>query len=178
MSIAPSDIAKMLSTTSGSAGNTTAQANPNLALGKWLSTTAIVDNTNDNAYDDLSASDNVNLVVDYRGFFLLNNHATLTATGGKLWLPTPSNGAVLALSVDTTGAVAKGSGTAQMKQIANETTAPASQTFSTPTTQGAGITVPDLAPGQCVGVWLKRTGANGSPLAALAKVRYSFVSPP
>jgi hypothetical protein len=54
MPIATSDIKIKLSTKSGSAGNSTAQGNVNNSLGKYISTTELVDNSLNNLYDDIT----------------------------------------------------------------------------------------------------------------------------
>ena len=52
-----------------------------------------------------------------------------------------------AISVDTTGVTAKGSASPQMKTIADENTAPATQTFSAPTTKGTGLSIGNIPAG-------------------------------
>lgn len=174
MSILTTDIVYRLATTAGAAGNANAQANPNNSLGKYISTTAIVAATVDNLFDDMSAAENAALTVDYRLFFVLNNHATLTLTSPVVWISSTSGGGpAFAISVDTTGVTAKGSASAQAKTIANELTAPASQTFSSPTTKGTGLSIADIPAGSVQGIWVRRTGVNGvaiSPDIAVIRV--------
>lgn len=165
MAIDPAtDLKWRLSTQSGSAGNTTAST-PAASTGKYLSTTAITDNSLNNIFDDISASENAGDVVDYRLIFLLNDHATLTLQSPALWIVSQvAGGGTVELSVDTTGVKAKGSATAQAKSIASETTAPTSQTFSAPTS-GSPISLADIPAGNCIGIWIKRTAANTPALA-------------
>lgn len=163
MPIVDADIKIRLSTTAGSAGNTLAQGNPNLALGKYISTTDFVDATKNNLFDTVSGDENVASVVDYRCLFVYNSHPTLTWQGGKVWVPTEVPGGVsVAIGLDPTAASAVGSAGAQALTIANETTAPAGVTFSTPTTKAAGLTIGDLAPGQCRAFWVRRTANNSA----------------
>jgi hypothetical protein len=167
MPITSSDIKIRLSTTSGSAGNTTAQANVNNSLGKYMSTTDFVDATDNNIFDDISGDENAAGTVDYRCLFVFNNHGSLTLQGTKLWVPSEvAGGASVAIGLDTTAASAAGSASAQALTIANETTAPVGVTFSTPTTKSAGLTLGDLGPGQCRAFWIRRTANNTGALNA------------
>lgn len=162
MAIAATDILLMLSTTAGAAGNANAQANPNLSLGKYVSTTQLGTALN-SLFDDISGTENSANTVDYRCVFVLNNHASLTALSCSLYLSSEvAGGASVSLGVDPTAASAKAAAAAQALTIANETTAPAGVTFSAPTTDGAGIALGDLAPGQVRAIWVRRTAANSA----------------
>lgn len=161
MPISPTDIVFMLSTTSGSAGNTLAQANANLSLGKYLSTTPITSGVLNNLFDSITGDENALSESEYRLIFVVNNNATLTLTAVKVWIsPEYLGGANIAISLDTTGVTPKGQAGAQAKQIADENTAPATQTFTTPTTKAAGLSISSLGPGQCQGIWVRRTAGN------------------
>lgn len=167
MPITSSDIKVRLSTTSGSAGNTTAQANVNNSLGKYMSTTDFVDATDNNLFDDVSGDENAAGAIDYRCLFVFNNHGSLTLQGTKLWVPSEvAGGASVAIGLDTTAASVAGSSSAQALTIANEATAPVGVTFSTPTTKSAGLTIGDLTAGQCRAFWIRRTANNTGALNA------------
>lgn len=165
MPITSSDILFKLSTKTGSAGNSQAQGNPNNSLGKYISTTAIVDNTLNNLFDNISGDENAASAVDYRCFFVHNAHGTLTLLGAVAWISAEvAGGASIAIGVDPAAASAIGSSSAQAAEIASETVAPAGVTFSSPTTKGAGISLGDIPPGQCRAIWVRRTAANSAPL--------------
>ncbi len=165
MAIDTTDILYKLATTAGSAGNSQAQGSPNNSLGKYISTTQLVDATVDNLFDKLTGDENVAGDVEYRCLFIHNSHATLTLESAVAWLSAEvSGGAVAAIGVDTTAASAVGASPAQALQIANESTAPAGVTFSAPTSKGAGIALGDLGPGQVRAVWVRRTAGNTSPV--------------
>jgi len=160
MAITASDLELMLSVTTGSAGNSTAQANPNNSLGKYESTTAMAAGAN-GLFDNITGAENAASTTDYRCFFVINNHASLTLYSAKVWLSGEvGGGASIAIGVDPTAASAKGSATAQAVTVANELTAPAGVTFSSPTSQATGLDLGDLAPGQVRAVWVRRTAAN------------------
>lgn len=86
MPIVSADIEFRLSTTAGSAGDSTAQADPNASLGKYVSTTELVDDTLSNLFDPISGDENAALTVDYRCLFVYNAHATLSWQSPKVWL--------------------------------------------------------------------------------------------
>jgi hypothetical protein len=161
VSIVGTDVLYKLSITSGAAGNAAAQPDPNASLGKYVSTTAIVDATVNNLFDNVSGDENAASVVDYRLFFVHNNHATLTMLSPVIYIQSETaSGASISIGADTTAASAKASAAAQALTIANETTAPAGVTFSAPTTKAGGISLGDIPAGQVKGVWVRRTAAN------------------
>lgn len=164
MAIVNTDILLKLSTTAGAAGNSNTST-PNASLGKYISTTQLVDNTPLNLFDNISGAENAAATVDYRCLFIHNNHATLSWTTVVLWLLSEvAGGASIAIGVDPTAASAIGAAGAQALTIANETTAPAGVAFSSPVTFGTGLAVGDIAPGQCKAIWIRRTAAVSAAL--------------
>lgn len=160
MAITAADILFKFSVKTGAAGNSTAGTAAG-SLGKYISTTQITDASLDNLFDDITGDENAASTVDYRCYFVHNAHATLTWVGVKVWISAEvSGGASAAIAIDVTAASAIGSAGAQAEQIATETTAPASETFTAPTTKGAGLTLGDLPPGQTRAIWVRRTAAN------------------
>lgn len=163
MALSASDILLKYSTTAGSAGNsnTSTQA---ASLGKYISTTQPTDNTLNDWFRDFTAAENAGLVVLYRCLFVHNNHATDAWNGTpSVYISTVPTGLAIAISVDTTGITAKGSASAQAKTIASETTAPATQTFTSPTTIGAALPFgSSIAAGSVAAVWVRLTGTAGS----------------
>jgi hypothetical protein len=161
MAIVGTDILYKFSV-AAAAGNTTAGTAAG-SLGDQISTTQITDATLNNLFDDISGDENAASTVDYRGYFVHNNHGSLTWTAPKVWLSAEvAGGASAAIAVDTVAASVIASGSTQMTTIANETTAPAGQSFSSPTTKGTGLALSDLPAGQCKGIWVRRTAANTS----------------
>ena len=164
MAIAASDILFKYSTTAGTAGN----SNPGTAagsLGKYISTTEITSGTLNNLFDDVSGDENAASDVEYRCFFVHNNHASLTWQNVVVWIQSEvAGGANVAISVDATAPSAIGSSSAQAKEIADESTAPASQTFSSPTTKATALSIGNIPAGYCAAVWVRRTATNSSAL--------------
>lgn len=167
MAIAASDIVFRLSTTAGSAGDSTTST-PAASLGKYVSTTVWTTGTNV-VFDNVSGAENAASTVDYRCVFVLNNHATLTLQNPVVYVSAEvAGGTSVAIATDNIAASAKGSASAQAALIASETTAPTGvSAFSTPTTAGAGLSLGSgLAPGQVKGIWIRRTAANTSAVDA------------
>lgn len=158
MAIVASDIVKRLSTTAGSAGDSGA-GTPAGSLGKYVSQTAITDATVGNLFDDVSGAEAAAGMTDYRCFFVLNNHATLTLQGATIAVQSQtSGGGDITIALDNIAPSAKGSSSAQAAQIANETTAPTGVGSF-----GAGpLTIGDLAPGQVKAIWVKRVVTAGA----------------
>jgi hypothetical protein len=163
--ISSSDILFKLSIKTGSAGNSLSQGDVNASLGKYISTTQIVDATPNNLFDDITGDENAASDVEYRCFFVHNAHATLTLQNPVVWISAEvSGGANAAIGIDTTAASAIGSASAQALEVANENTAPGGVSFSSPTSKGAGLSLGNLPPGQCRAVWVRRTATNSAAL--------------
>lgn len=166
MAIASTDIVLRLSVVTGAAGDATAST-PAGSLGKYASSSVM--GTGAGAlFDDISGAENAASVVDYRCFFVLNNHATLTLQNAVVYLSSEvAGGASCAIATDNIAASAKGSASAQAALIASETTAPTGvSAFSSPTTDATGLSLGSLTPGQVKAVWVRRTAANSSALDA------------
>lgn len=162
MAITATDILFKLSTKSGSAGNTLTST-PNASLGKYISTTQITDATTDNLFDVVTGDENAASDVEYRGFFVHNNHGSLTWQNVVVWLSADvAGGAATAIGLDTTAVSAVGSASAQALEIADESTAPSGVSFSAPTTKGAGLSIGNIAAGSVKAIWVRRTAANTS----------------
>lgn len=170
MPIVASDIVFRLTTKSGSAGDSTAQAAPTNettgSLGGFTSTSVFAAGAN-GIFDDISGAENSASTVDYRAFDVLNNHATLTLTSAVVYLSAEvGGGAGIAIAVDNVGPVSKTSAS-QGASIATGTTAPSGVgAFSSPTTIGAGLALGSIAPGQIRRVWVRRTAANSAAINA------------
>lgn len=160
MAITSSDILLKLATTAGSAGDSTSQGDPNASLGKYMSTTQMSTSLH-GLFDKITGTENAADDVEYRCVFVHNNHATLTAEAVTVYLSSEvGGGASTAIAIDSTAASAKGSSSAQALTIANENTAPAAISFSSPTTDGTGLSLGDIPAGSCRAFWVRRTAAH------------------
>jgi hypothetical protein len=155
--IAGSDIVKRLSVTAA-AGDTTA-GTPATSLGDQVSTTVITDATIENLFDNVSAAEATAGMTDYRCFFVLNNHATLTYTDAEVSVQSQTaSGASVTIALDDVAISAKGAVVAQAAAIASSTDAPSGVGVF-----GAGpLSIGSLAPGQVKAVWVKRITPGGS----------------
>lgn len=157
MPIASADIQYRLS---GGAAN----ADPNASLGGAKSSTQITDNVDNNLFDDVSGAEHTAGRIEYRCFYVHNNHGTLTLTSAVAWIASDTSGADSDLSIAVgTSAV---NGTEQT--IANETTAPTGVTWSdAAVSRATGLALGDIPAGQHRAVWLRRTiSAGATPQAA------------
>lgn len=135
------------------AGDTTASAQAT-SLGDQVSTTAAATSGLNTFFDDVSPAEASAGDVEYRGVFVLNNHATDTAFAVNVEVTAEvALGGTWDIALDNIAISAKGSGSTQMATIANESTLPTGiGTF------GKGpLTIGDMAPGQVKGVWIRRT---------------------
>jgi len=163
MAISAADILFKFSVTAA-AGDTTAGTAAG-SLGDQISTTQLTDATLHNLFDLITGDENAASEAEYRCLFVHNNHASLTWESVVVWLSAETaGGAVGAISLDTTGVTAKGLASAQAKTVADENTAPATQTFSAPTTKGTGLAIGNIAAGSVAAIWVRRTAANTAAL--------------
>jgi hypothetical protein len=161
MAIAASDILLRLS---GGSGNT----DPNASLGGVMSTsTVITDNTANNLFDQKSGAESTAGRTEYRGFYVLNNHGSLTWQSAKIWLDSETSHG----TVDMEIALAGEGLNATMETIANETTAPSGESFVDAATEGAALSLGNIPSGQRYGVWLKLV----VPAATAAVTDYTVV---
>jgi hypothetical protein len=157
MAITATDIVFRLSV-AAAAGDTTA-GTPAASLGDQVSTTAITTATLNNLFDDVTGAESAAGDVEYRGIFVLNNHATLTLANATVEvLSQTSGGGTIDIATDNIAISAKTSGSTQMATIANESTLPTGISAF-----GAGpLALGDIGPGQVKGVWLRRTVTAGA----------------
>lgn len=160
MAITSSDILRKLSVVTGSTGNSNA-GTVGASLGKYISTTQLSGTALHNLFPKITGTENAASQVDYQAVFLHNSHSTLTAEAVKIYISSQvAGGAVAAIGVDPAAASAIGASSAQAAQIADRFTAPAGVTFTAPTDDAGGLSMGDLAPGQCRAFWVRRTAAN------------------
>ena len=155
MPIVTADLATRLS---GGAAN----SDPNASLGGAMSSTAFADNVANNLWDNVSGAESAAGDVEYRGFYVRNGHATLSWLAPTIWIST------LTTSSDTEFdiALAAEAVNVQMATIANESTAPATVTFTRPTSKATGLVIADIPATQFKGIWIRRTVTAGAAAAA------------
>jgi hypothetical protein len=131
-----------------------ANANVNLSLGGAMSSVAIVDNTLNNLWDDVSGDEGSAGDTEYRCFYVLNNHGTLTLQNAVIWISsnTSSGDDEVDIALDGGGLNATAEG-----PVANESTAPSGESFTHPTTKATGLSLSSIPAGQKYAVWVRRT---------------------
>ena len=152
MAIAASDILLRLS---GGSGNT----DPNASIGGTMSTsTTVTDNTTHNLFDQVTGTESNAGDTEYRMIYVLNNHGSLTAQNTHTYISSNTSSADTTLDMGLAAAGLNATETA----VANENTAPASVTFSAPTTYAGGLDMTNIPNGQRYGLWLRRTVNAGA----------------
>jgi hypothetical protein len=165
MPILASDLRLMLSAPAASSGGSLA-GSPGQSLGGWVSNNALVDNTTDNLFPDITGDENAASNVDYQCLFLYNAHSTLTLIAPVLWIQSEiSGGANTALAVDNTASSVYGATLVQATTVGNKNTLPVGvSAFSNPTTKATGLALGDLGPGKVKAIWVRRTATNSAAL--------------
>ena len=154
MAIVSGDIKYYLS---GGAGN----SDPNASLGGVISSTEVSGTPLNNLFDDVSGEESGPGDVEYRGIYVKNTHGSLTLQAAKLWLESEvSGGAAIAIALAGEGV------NATMETIANESTAPVGESFTSPTSKATGLSMGNIAAGQRYGFWLRRTVPSSTPAQA------------
>lgn len=155
MAITASDIEYLLS-----GGD--ANSDPNASLGGEISSTTITSATTANLFDNVSGTESSNGDVEYRCFYIKNNHGSLTWQSVDVWIAsnTPSTGTDSSIGLDPAG-VGDGSSTGVATTVADESTEPSGVSFSQPGS-GSPLNVGDIPPGEAIAVWVRRTVNAGA----------------
>lgn len=160
----------VLSRLSGGASNTS----PAASLGGAMSSQAggiIVSAVIRNLFDDVSGDESAAGDAEYRCFYIVNAHATLTWLGVKAWVSLVSDSPDTEFDIGLDPA-AVGSNSAI--SLGSEQEAPTGITFSRPTSKSAGLTIGDVPPGARKAVWLRRTVTAGASAFSNDRARIAF----
>lgn len=164
--IVASEIVFRYTTTAGAAGDSTANTTVSTFLGKYAATSAWAGGSLNDLFADITGAQNAASQVDYAGIAILNNNGANTLQNPVVYISAETaGGASIAVGVDTTATSAKGSASAQLLTIANNTTAPAGVSFSSPTTLGTGLAMSNIPVSNVKGIWIRRTAANTAALS-------------
>lgn len=146
------------------AGNTTS-GTAATSLGDQISTTQWTGGTLNDLFDDITGDENAASESEYRCIFVHNTNGANTYENCVVWISAEvGGGANIAIGADTTAASAVASGSTQALTVANENTAPAGVTFTSPTTKGAGVSLGNIPVGQVKAFWIRRTATNSAAL--------------
>lgn len=164
MAIVKTELAWKLSTATGP-GDSTAQTDPNLSIGGFMSSTAWAGGVVHDLFDAISGAKNTASDIEYRCVFVHNINASLALQGPVLFVPSEvAGGANAAIGLDPVGVVSAASATTQAERVADEGAAPAGVTFSTPADEATGLVVADIPAGSCVGIWIRRSATNSGAM--------------
>lgn len=140
---------------SGGASN----SDPNASIGGVMSTTT---DAPASIFDNVSSAEAAAGDIEYRCIYVLNNHGSITLESGKVWIQTNTPNAATDVAI---GLAAEGAN-ATAAAVANESTAPTSVTFSAAASEGAALSLGNLAAGQRYGVWIRYTVTAGASAGA------------
>ncbi len=128
------------------------ESDPNLSLGGVISSVAISDASVENLFDNVSGAESTAGDTEYRGFYVRNNHGSLTWQDVGVWISTetPSADSLIDLALAGEGV------NVTMETIANESTAPVGETFTHITSEGTRLVIGDIPSTQFMGIWVKR----------------------
>lgn len=145
MAIVAADIKFYLS---GGGGNT----DPNAALGGVISTTVITAATLHNLFDQVSGDEAAAGDTEYRCFYVKNTHGSLSLQNAVIWIQTqtPSTDSIVAIALAGEGL------NATAETVANESTAPVGESFTSPSSKGTGLSLGTMAAGQRYAIWVRR----------------------
>lgn len=136
-------------------------ASTGTSLAGAINVTSITDNVANNLWDDVTGAEAAAGTTEYRGFYVKNNHATLTWQSPFYWIDSQVSPTGSVFAIGLAAAAVNATETA----TANETTAPASVTFSTPVTKATGLAIPNIPATQYKGLWVRRVVTAGASAA-------------
>ena len=139
-----------------------ANSDPNAALGGARSTTTqVTDASLHNLFDIVGSAEASAGDTEYRCIYVYNAHGSLTLQNAKIWISTDGTGGDTDIAIALAGEGVNGTA----ETVANESTAPVGETFSSPTSEGTGLTLGNIPAGQHYAVWVRRT-VNAASSAA------------
>jgi hypothetical protein len=139
---------------------------PLSSLGGAMSTAGggvITSGVANNLWDDVTGAQSAAGLVEYRAFYVRNNHGSLTWQSVMFWID------ALTTSADTefdVGLATEGVNTPIAQTLGSETSVPSGVTFTRPTTKAGGLAIGNIPAGQFKGLWIKRTVNAGAAAAA------------
>lgn len=167
MPVTSSDIQRRLTTKSGAAGDTLTST-PGGSLGKYVSTTLLVNNSLHNLFDLVTGEENQASEDEFRCLAILNNHGSSAMQNVRAFLVSQGAGGVnFEIGADTNSSTPKGQAAAQFVEVATEDDAPAGVSFSAPTTYATGVTLGGgtINAGSVAGLWIRRIAQNSASIS-------------
>ncbi len=132
-----------------------------------VSNTVTISNRDNGLFDDVTKAEALAGDTNYRCVYVMNNHASLTATGVKAWINQDALGAdTISLAADAAG-IGDGTSTGVAATIANEAAAPAGAVFTQPLSEGAALSLGNFTFGTGIGLWVKRSVPSSTLVVTL-----------
>lgn len=129
-----------------------ANSNANASLGGAKSSNVVPANL----FDDVNSSESAAGDIEYRCFYVHNNHGSLAMQNAVIYIQSNTTANRISIGVGTAAI----NGTEQT--VADESTAPSGVTFSQPATKGAALALGNIPAGQHKAVWVRRSIAAAS----------------
>lgn len=129
-----------------------ANSDPNASLGGAKSSTEVTDASLHNLFDVVGSAESSAGDTEYRCIYIHNGHGTLTLQNAKVWIQTNSSSTDTSIEIALAGEGLNGTA----ETVANESTAPTGETFSAPSSEGAGLSLGNIPAAQHYAIWVKR----------------------
>jgi hypothetical protein len=127
-----------------------ANSDPNASLGGAVSSNGPTDNSLHNLFDEITGTESLAGDTEYRCVALKNNHGSLTAKSTKIYISSDT-GSIFDIALAGEGL------NTQPEVVGNESTAPAGESFTHPTTYAGGLSMGDIPSTQYYAHWCRRT---------------------
>ncbi len=128
----------------------------------------IDDNVANDLFDNVSSAETTAGDTEYRGFYVKNNHGSLTLSDARIFVSANTTSTTEELDI----ALADEAVSTTIETIADESTAPVGPVFSHPTTYAAGLVLNSttgLVAAAYKGMWIRRV-VNAGTAAQTANV--------
>jgi len=140
----------------------TATNGGNISLGGAITANEITSGALHNLFDVVDSTEAASPgQTSYRCFYVKNNHGSLTLQDAKVYFNESALDGDNAIAMALAGEGVNGTA----ETIANEETAPSGESFTTPTTEGAALSIGNIPAGQHQAIWLRRTVTGGAAAA-------------
>lgn len=143
-------------------------SDPNLSLGGAVSSTALVDNTLHNLFDEVGGSESLAGDIEYRIVAVRNGNSSLTMKNTKVYISQDSTNANSELDIALDG---NGLNT-EPETLTDESDTPTGETFTHPTDYAGGLNMGNIPNGQYYGLHFRRTITAGAGASTPDEARF------
>jgi hypothetical protein len=118
------------------------------SLGGAITVTEVTPST---IFDTVNSTEASSGDTEYRCIYVKNTNGSIALQSAVLWIVTDANPGDIAIALGGEGK----NGTAET--VANENTAPVGESFTSPASKGAGLSLGTLNAGDTYPIWVRRT---------------------